>query len=462
MVDKIEYETPINCMKRLTQKDNSDEFIISIKLAANNSNEINYQTTLNKARVISHNINEIYCIDPTITNYELIIPNFFFKFCQEEKGGKLELISSIVDLIIKSTSEKIVIQKNKKQQINIILSLFGETIGNEDSALIENINEAISYLSTQFHDQSIKYLSDHINEMIDEGQIFNLDDKIINEIIDSYFNETNNKQQETDKNSIKTEYEQIFNKLKKTDEIGLVMHFLLQIESDKYTKEMRDYITSNISDDIVFNELNLIIKQYIYQLNNVKNQMKCEMKNKLQNEIKIEYTDNELNGIINYLKNKFGQNLCESGIINISDCGHHHHVYGSLLNLIKYDNDNINQFYENNGGENPIPTERDGWIEFDFLKRKINLTSYTLRAHQDYLPKSWRIMGSNDRNEWELISERTDNLFMRGRYRQCRFECENNQKYYQYIRYVLDDSWRSDRKHNVNLTAIEFFGSISE
>ena len=32
---------------------------------------------------------------------------------------------------------------------------------------------------------------------------------------------------------------------------------------------------------------------------------------------------------------------------------------------------------------------------------------------------------------------------------QHRFECENKHKFYRYIRYIQDDSWRSDRKNNV-------------
>ena len=157
--------------------------------------------------------------------------------------------------------------------------------------------------------------------------------------------------------------------------------------------------------------------------------------------------------------------MCEQGELKISDIGTHHNSTGSLLNLIKYDQNHINEYYRNNGGYNPLPDSSNGWIEFDFLKRKINLTSYTLRTsgngqNGSYHAKSWRIVGSNDRNNWDVINQQVNNSSLNDSYWQHRFESDKNDKYYRYIRYIQDDSWRAGRSHNINLKCVEFFGSI--
>lgn len=458
MEDIIEYETPINCLRRLLQQDNSDEFDLIIKFAFNQSKEFNIQTTINKARIISNKINNIYQVDPTITKYELTIPKIYFNLFKESIESQLNSLADIINLKIKSITEKISISKEKSQKINLVNILLGEPIESGFLIKMSSITEAISYLSSEFHDISIEYLSSHISQSIDEGQLFNLNDQIIFEIIDSYFHGIRIEKQENKNNSSSTkETKEIFGKLSKSADPEIVIHFLLQIESCKYTKEMCDYISEHISDNIASNELSQIVKQFLHQL--------PQEKHANEDAVSVEFQGDELKGIISHLKAKYGENICEKGEIKISDIGTHHHLGGSLLNLIKYDEDHINDHYSNNdGGYNPLPNENEGWIEFDFVKRKINLTSYTLRTsghgRGTYHAKSWRIVGSNDRNSWELLDQQANNSSLYGKYLQHRFECENNHKYYRYIRYVQDDSWLSNREHNVFLTCVEFFGSL--
>ena len=73
MGENVEFEASISCMKRLTQKDDSEQFDIIIKFPKDETKENKIRTTLNKARVISNKINQIYQIDPTIKQYELKI-----------------------------------------------------------------------------------------------------------------------------------------------------------------------------------------------------------------------------------------------------------------------------------------------------------------------------------------------------------------------------------------------------
>ena len=43
-----------------------------------------------------------------------------------------------------------------------------------------------------------------------------------------------------------------------------------------------------------------------------------------------------------------------------------------------------------------------------------------------------------------------------------RFECKKTDKYYRYIRYILEETWYTDEhcKYNIHMSCIEFFGSI--
>ena len=85
--------------------------------------------------------------------------------------------------------------------------------------------------------------------------------------------------------------------------------------------------------------------------------------------------------------------------------------------------------------------------------------------NDDGHPKSWRIEGSNDKTNWDLIDKKENDSYLNGKYNQHRFICQNkNNNYYQYIRYVQDDSWYTNRdyKYKIRLSCFEFFGSIKE
>lgn len=174
-------------------------------------------------------------------------------------------------------------------------------------------------------------------------------------------------------------------------------------------------------------------------------------------QMKVEYVNDELDGIINHLKKERGENLIENGELVLS-AGHQ--CDGSLSNLIKYDKEHINNYFQNN--DRCRLNESEGWIEFDFVNRKINLTSYTLRTwkYEVYDPKTWRVIGSNDKKAWDVLNTQTNNPVLNHECTQHRFICESNNNYYRYIRYIQNDSWYKEREFCICLTCIEFFGSI--
>lgn len=148
---------------------------------------------------------------------------------------------------------------------------------------------------------------------------------------------------------------------------------------------MREFISLNLSDEIVNNELSSIIKQY-------RNQLCTSKMNKINSKIIcVDYKNDELKSIISYLKKTIGEDLEKEGEIKVATgCKPYQ---GSMSNIIKYDNSHINTYFWNH--TNSKFNESKGWMEFDFCKRKINLKSYTLRTskydkNDCYHPKIWR------------------------------------------------------------------------
>lgn len=475
MSNIIEYETPINNFKRITQKDDSDEFCFILKIRSCPSKESKISTTMNKARIISNKINCMYQIDPTINQYEIEIPSLLLRNNTEEYSEEeIHNNSILIAKLLKSTTEQVTFSKEEETRVKILFHLLGEIKYDDSDIKFENIDECMSYLSTDFHYESIKFLSKHLFDIIKEGQLFHLNESLIIEIIDEYFNSKSNdepSQQEKEEKEEKREEEEIFEQLCSSGECGIVIHFLLRIGVCKSTKDMIEYILEHLSDEIISREMNQIVREFIFHLSEMKEKIEKKKKKQEKKEKEsietIEYEGDELKGIISHLKEKHGSDLFDKGEINIRDIGTHHQVDGSLSNLIKYDNDHINEHYYNNGGGNPLPNSNEGWIEFDFKNRKVKLTSYTLRTSGNgpnglYHAKSWRIVGSNDGKSWELINQQVNNSSLNGSHRQHRFECNNNNQYYRFIRYIQDDSWQSQREHNIWLTCVEFFGSISE
>lgn len=244
-------------------------------------------------------------------------------------------------------------------------------------------------------------------------------------------------------------------------------------EANEIHKKEKDEITESFEKDkkelIIYFEnqiekLELKHSQEIVALKNridsleklLNGEKKEELSNKNKGKRIIECKfDDELCGIISYMKKTFGD------VLKFSDAGTSSAT--PTVNLFSYDTNNINEIYENQ--TSGVTIESNGWVEVDFGEQKVSLESYTIRsgdssAYYYSHPKSWRISGSNDRSHWEIISHMVNCSLLNGPYKQHRFECENSQKFYRYIRYIQEDSWSKDYKFNIRLTCLELFGSI--
>lgn len=192
----------------------------------------------------------------------------------------------------------------------------------------------------------------------------------------------------------------------------------------------------------------------IDQINKEKENEK-RLKQEQENEryqIECNYTNNELSGIISYLKNKTGSQPILTGGGKTSS-------KHPITSLIQYDREHINDYYFNY--YNIVASCNDNWIEFDFRERRVKVTSYTIRTSSySFHPRSWAIVGSNGNDGWPIIDEQEENSVLNGECKQHRFKCKNESKYYRRIRYIQKNCWGSNKPFNIYLTCIEFFGSI--
>lgn len=437
------FETPIKNFRRLIDEDfNSNKFKIIYQ--SSDLETAYFELSRNEARILSKQINNFYIIDPTIDQYILSL-----------SSTENSEIKEVLNLLIKSLHEKVTIPKEQEKLFQTIQFILGEEETNENSN-IYNIKEAISLLSTENENKAVNFLSENLLKLIESGEMNHINKELIFAIIDSYLEKENKDEKEIEK---------IFSTMKnQQEEASIVFYFILSLKNEyksEFINEILEYIIENLDDDILQNELHRItifIRNYLIE--------KVEFLSVKNKVINAKFEGNELSGIISYLKRKFGNELVKNGELKLS-CGGQTSSIIPLTNIIKYDEENINKYCCNDNGMTPS-SENDSWIEFDFIKRKIKLTSYTLRTGNNvsnsyYKPKSWRIIGSNDKINWCVLDHQVNNQLLNGIHKMHRFECEKSENYYRYIRYVQEDSCNSTfRKFAFLFTCIEMFGSILE
>ncbi|KAK8876614.1 hypothetical protein M9Y10_006832 [Tritrichomonas musculus] len=236
-------------------------------------------------------------------------------------------------------------------------------------------------------------------------------------------------------------------------------NYKMQLEDIVYI--FRALIDSNGNDITITEDKRNLLNQILNILDNGGN---IEM-----NIIECKFLDNKFDGIISYIKrNARGTVDGKNDNLRLSGTGTLNEF--PLSNLLLYDDSDIKKGYVNSA--NGLFTENDAFIEFDFVNKKINMTSYTIRTiyncKDTYHPKTWKFVGSNDRQIWEVIDMKENNEQLNGVSYCAHFECSNPGKYYRYIKYVQIDNWRNNYgyvneynyRYYVGLSAIEFFGSI--
>lgn len=353
------FEIPITNFRRLIEQDYSDKFQIIFRSSL--QEKFFLELSRNEARIISKKINDLCMIDPTIDKYELSTPN-------NERKQENEDFREILNLIIRSTREQVTIPKDKQSKFTMIQFLLGEKILT-DLFVINNIKEAISLLNTEMNSVAVTYLSKHFLELLESGEMKNLNEHILYSIIDEY-NESE------DENTKEEEKKKIFSILKSQNEEEIAIHFILGIKFDhkgEFFKEVIEYIIEHINDDIVINELPRITV-FIRDTLGIKEKV-TESKGQIT---ECNFNGDELSGIVSHLKRTLGDDLEENEVLKLSGGGYPQ-TSDPITNLIQYDGNKISNYYYNYYIKMQS-SESESWIEFDFVKRRINLTSYTIRG----------------------------------------------------------------------------------
>ena len=279
MGKEIIYEASISCLRRLIEHDQSQNFAIILKITNNGSKqetkEIEIKTSINKARIISKNINDIFLIDPTVNKYEIN-----YQVNSNDSTQTQNKITEIMNKIFNSIEKSVTIEEEEQNDFYRLLIQLGEkTSSNEDEVhkRINNIDEAISLLSTEFHNSAILYLSERMKDFLSKSFTDQINIEIIKEIIDSYFDIRDEKQKGEEE---ETEICELFEIMtQKEEEISVIMHFLMKLKVEEMNKKIIDYIYEHLDDDILtdeFSHIFFIIRQHYLMI--LKNESENERK----------------------------------------------------------------------------------------------------------------------------------------------------------------------------------------
>lgn len=150
-----------------------------------------------------------------------------------------EKMEKLFQEIIKSTIKPISVSEEETFLLTLLLRSieYQEKDKNgsfEFTRFISTIEEAISLLSTSFHEEAVKFLTDHLIDLLQSRMFQEIEEEIILDIIDFYIHE---KEEQNHSEKI-DEYEKIFNLLKENNEPLFLMHFLLQIDETNLDKDM--------------------------------------------------------------------------------------------------------------------------------------------------------------------------------------------------------------------------------
>ena len=161
-----------------------------------------------------------------------------------------------------------------------------------------------------------------------------------------------------------------------------------------------------------------------------------------------------LNGIISHLSKKFGGNVHDKGVVNITA---DRPYYGSdpsyaAKNIADLE---VNSCFDCANAENM-------WICYDFKDRKVILSAYSLRSHyndDNCNLKSWAIEVSLDGVSWQTADTRSNND-LHGRNRTVSYELSNPVK----CRYVrLRQTGKNHAGHYDTYTSsFELFGQLTK
>ena len=145
----------ISQLMRLLEYDVSKEFKIIVNIVENNKKydniEINEETniiintTINRARIISRNIDELYISDQTIDHYEIKLSNI-----QDENIS--QKVVEVFNILLKSIGQEIMIKEDLQFIFLIIEHHLGEELNGNNNNNNNNNNDDDEFEDFNFDD----------------------------------------------------------------------------------------------------------------------------------------------------------------------------------------------------------------------------------------------------------------------------------------------------------------------
>ena len=429
-------------------------------------NDLIYEVPLSYALAISSIITEQYLKDSTLNKFNIKIntkenkkingqkiQEEFSKFIKGEKISSEIFYKIGIHLqnkeMIKEWSKK---QELTKETVMTIIKANHELYNNrkDKDLAIKNIEEELEFIG-----EHIEEMKEEIQELTEEELLFILSNdkmkiekedliwEIIKERIENkYQNNSDDKQKMENQNNksilmgtIEAKY------LKKK----YFIEYIDKIEEEDIEREPK--IFKNLKEILIMNIKQLSLGENIEKLNDTD-----QVKDKGL-EI-IHKSENNFDGIIKYLENKYGENIIQQGIISIevsSNSYSGNSTYGFHENLINYNW--VNGFFSKN-----VP---NSWFEVNFKNNKVKINGYSLKTSRNSYShlKSWVIEGSNDRSNWTEIDKKENNYDLNGPSYQKYFPISQITDEFQFIRIrtIGKDHYNEDY---LVLTNFEFYGEI--
>ena len=368
------------------------------------------------ADILSSKISKMRIIDPTFNEFIIDIP---------EKGD----FTNVLDLVNFNAIE---IPKSDTLFIYKILQIL-ET-KSIDVHLLDQEEEEIT-MGNIFdlilkHEKHESFFSNSLNKEIDfiSENFFELDENH-KENLEKLSLTTLSRIFENSKLHLRNENQllNIVNYLYKKDPKYSVLYgyiIFTNVDLDEIDEFIQIFDVNDITTDI-WQSIAVLLKQKIsksHKTSKIQNRY-----NKCKEKIPILYEEKkELDGVINYLRNKSNNNVSNKVIVTSSSCLNE--IFNPC-NVLIYD-DKSKYFLSEN--------KPDAFICFDFKKKKVIPTNYTIRSapYDDGAhPKSWAIEGSNDNENWNILDTQDNCSKLKGLSLAHTFDIKNNENMeFRYIR----------------------------
>lgn len=232
---------------------------------------------------------------------------------------------------------------------------------------------------------------------------------------------------------------------------------LIKIEQDDLKAENQQLKEKLKNQENDFKQCIDELKNQINQMDQLIKQQRKEIDELKKPVIKCQFINESYPlGITAYLKGK----------VNLSAGGYLGEKY-PLCNILDFDTSFFcNYVYQ----KSYVSNENSCFIEFDFgPSYKVDISSYFIQSNDSgpskhHHPKSWKINGSNDRENWTLLDSRENNSNLNGSLKKFNFVCQegkygNPDSRFRYIRYIQSNAW-FDHQYAIKITYFELYGDI--